>query len=298
MSERRRWMLLLLLPPLFWAGNALVGRATVGQVPPVGLSFWRWAVALVIILPFTWRSLVAALPVLKANWGAVLFLAVTSVTAYNTLLYLAVQTTTAINATLVASTMPLMIMIIARLWLKEAIRPAQLLGILVSGLGVAAVVSRGEPARLLALQFTPGDGLMQLATLSWAVYSLGLRRWRLPVDGLTLLTALIAVGLAVIFPLYLWELSTGARMAQGWQAPAAVLFTAVFPSLAAYYFWNRGVQAVGASVAGQFTYLIPLFTAIMAVAFLGEEFRWFHALGAGLIFAGIGLATLKVGRNP
>ncbi len=291
MSDRRRWLILLLLPPLFWAGNALVGRAVVDDMTPVTLSFWRWVAALAFILPFTARGLAAHLPILVARWRVVVPLGLFSVAAYNTLLYLALRSTSAINATLVGTSLPLMVLVLARLWLNEPIHKRQAAGIAVSALGLLAVVAKGDPTSLLRLDVVPGDLLMLLATLSWSIYSVMLRKHPLPVPGFTLLAALIAVGVAAITPLYLWEAATGPALPSTPAALGAVAYTAVFASLAAYYFWNRGVATVGAAVAGQFTYLIPLFTAGLAVALLGEEFRWFHAAGGALIFAGIALAT-------
>lgn len=291
MNGRRVWLALLVVPPLLWAGNALVGRAIVGAIEPIELSFWRWLVALVAILPFTGRRLLAHRGLLLAHWRAVTVMGLCSVAAYNTLLYMAVHTTSAINATLMGSCMPLMILLLGRLWLGEPIRPAQAVGILVSACGMLAVVTRGEPGRLLDLQFTPGDGLMVLATLAWAIYSVMLRRFPLPVPGATLLTAFIIVGLAALTPLFLWHAQHAPVLAGGPKVLGAIAYTGLLASLVAFYFWNRGVVAVGAATAGQYSYLIPLFTALMAIPLLGEEFRWFHALGGGLIFAGIALAT-------
>lgn len=297
MNHTTLWRLLLVLPPLFWAGNALVGRATVGEVPPIALSFWRWALALLILLPFTLRQVIAARHLLRANFGLLAVLGLTSVAAYNTLLYVALQTTAAINATLVATSLPVAILVLSRLWLAEPIRPAQVAGILVSLAGVLAVIAKGDPARLAALGFGGGDLLVLAAVLSWAVYTVLLRRHPLAVPGLALLTVLIAIGVVAILPLYLWELSTGAAIAPRWSAWAAIAYTAVFPSVLSYYFWNRGVGAVGAAVAGQYNYLMPLFTGVLAVPLLGEHFLWYHGLGGALIFGGIWLATARLGAR-
>jgi drug/metabolite transporter (DMT)-like permease len=290
-TGKRAWLFLLAVPPLLWAGNALVGRSVISLLSPIELAFWRWLLALALLLPFTLRSLLEHRPVLVGRWRAVIGLGLTSVAAYNTLLYMAVHTTTAINATLMGSSMPLMILVLGRLWLGEPIRPAQAWGILVSACGMLAVVTRGEAARLLDLQLTPGDGLMLAATLSWAVYSVMLRRYPLPVPGFTLLTALIMVGVVALAPLYAAHVVAHGLPAAGLPVWGAIGYTALFASLVAYYLWNRGVAAVGAAVAGQYSYLIPLFTALLAIPLLGEEFHFYHALGGGLIFAGIGLAT-------
>jgi drug/metabolite transporter (DMT)-like permease len=290
-NERRVWLALLVVPPLLWAGNALVGRAIVGTMEPIELAFWRWLVALLAILPFTGRSLLAHRHLLLGRWRAVVAMGLTSVAAYNTLLYMAMHTTTAINATLMGASMPLMILLLGRLWLNEPIRPAQAVGIAVSACGMLAVVTRGEPGRLLALHLTPGDGLMLLATLSWAVYSVMLRRYALPVPGSTLLAAFIIVGVAALAPWFVWYALAAPRPSASLPVLGAVAYTGLLASLVAYYFWNRGVAAVGAATAGQYSYLIPLFTALMAIPLLGEELRWFHLLGGGLIFAGIALAT-------
>lgn len=288
-----RSFLLLLLPPLFWAGNALLARATAGDLPPVALAFWRWILALVLILPFTGRDLWASRGILWRHWRPVLGMALTSVAAYNTLLYMAVQTTTAINATLVGTALPVMVLLLARLWLGDPIRPRQALGMAVSIIGLLTVVTRGEPARLATLTLTPGDGLMLLASASWATYSVMLRRFPIPVRGFTLLTALIVLGWLMILPFYLFELSLGYTVHLRPMTLGVIAYTAVCASLLAYYFWNLGVTSVGAPTAGLFANLIPLFTAILGVALLGETFAWFHALGGGLIFAGIALATTR-----
>lgn len=294
MTSKRLWLGLLVVPPLLWAGNALVGRAVVGIVDPVELSFWRWLLALCVLLPFTLRHLLAYRYQLLRAWPVVVVMGVCSVGAYNTLLYIAVHTTTAINATLMGACMPLMILLLSRVWLGEAIRPAQAVGILVSACGMLAVVTRGDPGRLLALTLTPGDGLMVLATLAWAVYSVMLRRYPVPVPATTLLAALIVVGLLSLAPFFVWFAWHHPVASGGLVELGSVAYTGLLASLVAFYLWNRGVAMVGAAIAGQYSYLIPLFTALFAIPLLGEEFHWYHAAGGGLIFAGIALATRRV----
>ncbi len=296
MSPRRLLLspyLLTALPPLFWAGNAVVGRAVVGELPPVAMSFWRWAVALAILLPVGLPLLLREAAVIRRHWRVLLALSVTSVTAYNTLLYLALQSTTAINATLVGSSLPIAILGLSWVWLGERTTPRQLAGFALSLAGVLAVIARGDPQVLLALELRPGDLWMLAATLSWAVYSVLLRRHPVPLRPVALLTLQVALGLLCLLPFYGWELALGLRATASPQTLAAILYVAVFASIAAYYFWNKGVAELGPGTAGQYAYLIPVFTAVLAVLFLGEQFQWFHAAGLVLIFGGIWVATRK-----
>ncbi|MBF0324408.1 DMT family transporter [Magnetospirillum moscoviense] len=293
MTRRTRWLFLLVLPALFWAGNAVMARASVGDIPPVALNFWRWVLALALLAPFTLRDLWRHADIVRAHWHHLLAQGLVSVAAYNALLYLSLQTTTAINATLVGSSLPLMVLLLARLWLGEPIRGRALLGIVVSVAGVALVVTKGQPWRVAEVGLTPGDAIMLAATLSWALYSVMLKRFPVPLAPFTLLTALMIVGVVAAAPFYLWEAAMGASLELSARNLAVIAYTSVFASLAAYYFWNNGVVIVGAATAGQFTYLIPLFAAILGILLLGEEFRTFHAAGAALIFGGLFLAGRK-----
>ncbi|MBF0335317.1 MAG: DMT family transporter [Alphaproteobacteria bacterium] len=278
---------LMVLPPLFWAGNAIVGRAVVGEIPPIALSFWRWSLGLAILLPFGLPRLLPEMGIVRRRWPLLVALAVTSVSAYNSFLYVAVQTTTAINATLVGTSLPVVTMLLSWLWLGERGSWRQTAGMAVSLGGVVLVIAQGDPAGLLALEGRPGDLWMLAATVCWAVYSVLLRRHPPGMDPIALLTALIAIGLVFITPFYLYELATGPGFAVTPRSLAVLGYVATFPSLLAYYFWNRGVAVLGAGLTSQYTYLVPVFAAGLATVLLGEEFRWFHAAGLLLIFSGI-----------
>ncbi len=286
----------LVLPPLFWSGNAVLARAAVGAVPPFTLSFWRWAIALLILLAVAWPRLVDQRHVVRRHWRLLLALAVSSVTAYNTLLYLALQTTTAINVTLVGSVMPVTIVALSWAWLGERLGPLQAVGMAVSLLGVLLVISDGRPASLLELRVRAGDGWVLLAMASWSVYSVLLRRHPVPMDPVAQITVLVLFGLPFILPLYLWEVAQGTVMPLTPGNMAVVGYAALFPGVLAYYFWNRGVAGVGAGVAGQYTYLVPILTALLSTLFLGETVRWFHLVALAFIFSGIALANRRPKR--
>lgn len=274
---------------LFWAGNAVVARGTVGIIPPLAMSFWRWVIALLILLPFAWPHLRREWRVAVSRWQHLLGLAILSVASYNTLLYLAAQTTTAVNITLISATMPVIIALMARLLLGSRLQWLQWAGILLALSGVAIIVLLGTSPS--AAVINRGDLIIIAAVLSWGLYSV-LLRWRpLPLHQLTVLLALIILGLPFILPFYLWELSTQGGITLSSEALLNLFYIGLFPSVLAYLFWNYGVSSVGPSRAGMFIYLVPIFTAAVAWFVLGERLYGRHALGAVLILAGLYFST-------
>lgn len=282
---------IMILPPLFWAGNAIAGRMAVGQLPPIALAFWRWLFALLIILPFGLPKIVAQWDEVRRRWRILAPVALFSVTAYNTLLYVALTSTTAVNATLVSAAIPVAIVLLSRLWLGEKVGLRQSAGIVISLAGVVLVIARGDPGNLRRLGLQAGDVWVLAAVASWAIYSVLLRRHPTNLSPLALLTVQMSLGWLFLIPFYLWELTTGQAFVLTIQNAGLIAFVAIFPSILAYHLWNQGVASLGANLAGQYTYLIPIFTALLAVFFLDEAFRWFHAAGLIAIIGGIRLAA-------
>jgi len=284
--------LLLILAPLFWSGNFIVGRAVRDTVPPVALAFWRWFGGFTAVIAF-------AAPHLRHDWRAILrhwpilcVLAATGIAAYNTFLYLGLATTTSINALLLQSTMPLVILVCSFALFGERPGIAQIAGVLLSLAGVLVIIGRGDLAMLGALRFDAGDLWVFAAVVSYALYSALLRR-RPPIHALSFLAVTFFLGWALLIPFYLHELESGAAPRLDATTVSAVLYVAVLPSAVAYLCWNRGVELVGANRAGQFMHLLPVFGSVLAVLVLGEAFRPFHAAGAALIFCGIALAQFR-----
>jgi drug/metabolite transporter (DMT)-like permease len=290
--------LLLVAATLLWSGNFVLGRAVHGHVPPVALAFWRWAVALAILLAVAAPRVRAQWPALRRGWRVLVPLGVLGVGNFNTMVYVGLQETTATNAVLLNSACPAFILAIAALTGGGRPAPRQLVGIATSLAGVAVLVSRGEPAALLALSFAPGDAWVLGAVLSWALYTVLLARRPAGVDPVVLLTALVAVGVAWIAPFYAWEAARGARLTWDAVTVASVLYVAIFASLAAYAAWNRAVADVGASRAGVFLHLMPAFGTVLAVLLLGESFRAFQAAGIALVLLGVALAGTPRPRLP
>ena len=291
--------LLAALPPMFWAGNFVLARALHTDLPPIALSFWRWAVALLILLPFALPALLrqrqALGDALRAHWRLLALLALLGITGYNTLLYLGLQDTTATNAVLLSASAPVMIVALSFVLQGERLRPAAVTGLALSLTGVMVIMAKGDPSAMLRLAPAPGDGLVLATALDWALYSVLLRRRPAGIDPLVFLTTLVALGLLPLAGLYAWELSTGARFAPTAANLAAIGYVAVFPSVLAYIIWNHAVAALGANRTGQYIHLLPAFGVLLGVLLLGEPIEWFHGLGAGLIAAGI---VLSARRGP
>lgn len=288
----RRTAVLLTLPPLFWAGNAVVARMIVGQFPPLALSFLRWAVALAILLPFAWRALREQRAAIRAHWKTVALIGVIGVGGYNTFQYLAVQTSTALNVTLIASSTPVFVLAVGALFFGERPRRAQLVGALLSIVGVLVVLTRGDPANLLQVSFVAGDLIMLAANLTWTIYTWLLRKRRPALPIAPFLAVQMIFGVLAIAPFAAAE-ALVAQQTVRWNATTvlALLYVATLPSLVAYYCWDRGVARVGAVIPVYFANLTPLFAAALSTALLGEAPRPYHAVALALIVGGIHLAA-------
>ncbi|WP_193075886.1 DMT family transporter [Pseudomonas sp. FME51] len=288
----RHWAVIgLLITALAWAGNALIARGTAGMLPPISLSFWRWTLALLLLLPFTITGLWRYRRLLLENWMRVAILAALSISSYNTLLYQAAQSTGAINLTLVGTGLPVTAFFWSVLLLRQWPARATLCGALLGLCGLLLILAGGQPARLLGLQFNDGDLIMLVAVFSWGLYSVLLQRWVMPVPGLVLMAAMLLCGVPLLIPFFLWELAHVGSMPITWQAAGAVSYTAVFASLVAYVAWNNGVKVLGPATASLFSYLVPAFTALLGVLLLGEQLHWYHLAGGALTFTGLIVAT-------
>ncbi len=283
--------LALALSSLFWSGNFIVGRALRDQAQPVALNFWRWTIALAIILYFSLPVLRQHYPLLLKQWRFILLLAITGIAGFHIGVYQALQTTTAINALLFLSISPVMIVILSRLAFREPIRLHQLLGIIISLLGVVALLTRGDPEQLLLLQFNVGDLWMLMSVLLWSIYSVVLRKKPVELPQLAMLSGTIIAGVVVMLPLYLFTASNGLGLELNLATTGGLLYISVFASVVAYFCWNHGVNQIGPNKAGTFLHLLPLFGAVLSMIFLGEVVHTYHLIGATLIAGGIGLTN-------
>ncbi len=281
--------LLLSLTSLFWAINIVLGRFIAGTIPPVILSEIRWACAALIALPFAWDHLRRDWPLIRHTLPMMLLLSLTGIATYNTLAYTGLQYTEAINALLMQSAGPLLIALWSLVLFRDRLTAGQLLGILTSLFGVLVIILRGDPAALLSLHLNPGDLWMLVALVVYGLYAASLRR-RPPIHPISFLAFTMAAGAIMLFPAAVIEFTAGRRIHPTPAAFAVFAYVAVFPSLLAYLFFNRGVELIGANRAGPFFHLMPVFGSVIAIVFLGERPQAFHAVGYALIIGGIFIA--------
>jgi hypothetical protein len=296
-----RTIAVLLVPPLMWAGNAVVGRLVAPLVPPVTLNFLRWAIAFLVLLPLAAWVLRRSGP-LQTHWRRYTLLGLLSVGLYNALQYLALKTSTPVNVTLVGASMPAFTLLIGALFFGQSLTLRSLLGALLSILGVGVVLAHGDLSRLAQVHFVIGDLYMLVATATWAWYSWLLTRTELDPPGLradwaAFLMVQVVPGLAWagVFAGAEWALATPPAIQWGGPLAAALVFVALGPAVLAYRAWGLGVQRVGPGIAGIFSNLTPLFAAVMSAAFLGEPPQGHHLVAFGLIISGIVVSSRRPG---
>jgi drug/metabolite transporter (DMT)-like permease len=278
---------------LFWAGSSVVGRHIAGEIPPLALNFWRWFFAFLIVLTWTGGELYRNRALVLAKWKYISSLALFSAIGFGALHYVALQYTTAINGALFQGLMSICILISALIILGDRFGGRESTGVILGFAGVAFIVTRGDPEVIRALSFNIGDIILLLATMSYSVYAVFLRRAPPELSSSALMAGMFGFATLYMLPLWLFEVYVLDRsMPINLTAAWSVAFMTIGPSVLAQIFWAFSVSRVGPGRAGYFIYLSPVFGVILAVSLLGEQFRWFHAVGIALIFTGIWLATL------
>jgi len=279
--------LLLTLPPLFWASNWIIGRALHSEIPPMAMTFFRWLFAILILAPFARPHDCRDWPVIRAHWKTMVALGALGVGTHNGLSYLGLNYTTATNGVILNSFIPVMIIMLSWLFLRERLTQLQAAGVVISLTGVLTVLCKGSLDALLEFRLNAGDLIIIASMAMWAIYTIGLR-WRPPgISMLSFLLAVAVVGDLCVLPLWLGEMALGRYIVWSWTNAAALVAVATFSSVLAYILWNRGVEAVGANVAGLFVHLMPVYGVVLAWLFLGERMAAFQVAGIALILAGI-----------
>ncbi len=274
-----------------WSGNYIIARSLSGSIPPVSLALLRWSVAVVAILPFAAKHLLSERRTILRHLPYLAITAFLGVTLFNTLVYFAGRSTTAVNLSLISITFPIFVVVLSALTDREAPTARTAAGIVLVVAGVVTLITRGDPGAILALAFAPGDLLMLVASLVFAVYSLLLRRRPKDLGIWSFQASTFVLGTIMLLPAFLLQPAPSTPPETGMRVALAVLYLGIFASLTAFILWNRSVELLGPSRAGMLYYTMPLFGGLWSTLFLGEGITTAHLASAVLIVTGILLAN-------
>ena len=287
--------LMLICATLFWAGNFMIGKfAFLTNIPPMSLVFYRWSLVWLILLPFTFKEIIRSKEIILKNLPLLLFLALTSVGLFNSFTYLSLVHTQVINASLFNTAIPAIIILLCFLFKIEKTNKYQILGLIISVLGILSIITKLDLEIIQSLNFNKGDLIMIGGVISWGLYSSFLKKKTFTLPLLTLVHILCSLGLIFIFPQFIYEFSQGQEINFNIDLFYILIFLALFPSIGSYYCWAGAVSIIGANRAGIFLSLIPLFSTIMAIFFYNEQFRFFHLIGSILIILGLFLSNKEI----
>jgi drug/metabolite transporter (DMT)-like permease len=286
---------MLLLATLFWAGNFIIGKiAFLENVPPFSLTFFRWLLVWLILIPFTYKELFKYKKVIFKNTPLLFFLGLTSVGLFNSFIYNALNFTQVINASLFNAVIPAAIILFCFLFKLDQTNKYQLMGLILTIFGILSIITKLDLNILLTLNFNKGDLLMIGAVITWGIYSAFLKKKKFEVSLLTFVHILCTFGLLALIPQFLYEFMQGQTVTVNSTFIYSILYLAIFPSIGSYYCWAGAVSIIGANRAGIFLSLIPLFSAIMAILFFHEKFQFYHFIGSILTLFGLFLSNKKI----
>jgi len=294
LSKDKTAYIFLIFTTLFWAGNFIVGKAaSLFEIPPFTLNFYRWTFAWLILAPFTLKEIIEKKNYILENIKLITILGITSITIFNSIVYYSLNFTQVISGVLMISTIPVMIIIFCWLFKIEKTNIYQVLGVIFSLSGVVVIITRANLNLLINLNFNKGDLWMVVAMLSWAMYSALLRKKKLEISQLSLLQTIISAGLIFLLPAYLIELALGYKATIHLPFILTLSYVVLFPGLASFILWIKGIAIIGSNRAGIFLHLIPIFSTIFAIIIFKEKFMLYHLIGAILIISGIILSSKK-----
>ena len=286
---------MLVCATLFWSGNFIVGKfAFLENIPPLSLVFYRWLLVWIILLPFTYKEIIKYKDTIFNNLPLLFFLGFTSVGLFNSFTYLSLIHTQVINSTLFNTAIPAVIILLCFLFKIEKTNKFQILGLIISVLGILSIITKLDIKIFLSLNFNKGDIIMIGGVITWGIYSTLLKKKKFTLPLLTLVHVICTFGLICVFPQFFYEFSQGQIIEFNTNLFYILIFLALFPSIGSYYCWAGAVSIIGANRAGIFLSLIPLFSTIMAIAFYKEQFQFFHLIGAILIIIGLFLSNKEI----
>ena len=293
-NNNRLAYLILILTTIFWSGNFIVGKAaSMFQIPPFSLNFYRWFFAGLILFPFTYKEIINNKKYVLDNLGFFIILGITSITIFNSIVYYSLYYTQVISGILMISTIPVWIIFISSILKIEKTNIFQIIGVILSLTGVIFIITKEDLNLIKNLDFNKGDLSMVIAMFSWAIYSALLKSKKYEISQVSLLEVVIICGLFFLIPIYFIEMNMGNLIILGKPFYLILAYVVIFPGLASFFFWIKGISIIGANRAGIFLHLMPIMGAIMAMLIFEERFMFYHILGAIFIIAGITLSNKK-----
>ena len=287
--------LFLVLATFCWSGNFIVGKfATVYEIPPLTLNVFRWISVWFILIPFTYKEIFENLTYIKKNWLVISFMGVITISTFNSVVYFALNYTQVINAVLMLSAIPAATIVLSSLMKIEETNIFQLLGLILSIIGIGSIISNGDIQKIISLDFNKGDMWMLVCVITWSLYSTLLKKNNFKISQFTLIQLMVSVGILFLIPQFFYEKSIGLELNLDKNFFLILIYVAIFPAIAAYYFWQKGIEIIGPNRASMFIQLMPLFSAVMAIIIFKEKFELYHFVGAIFILSGIYLSNRKV----
>ena len=295
MNNNNLAYILLIFTTIFWSGNFIVGKAaSLHEIPPFSLNFYRWFFAGLILLPFTFKELVKKKVHILENLGTFVLLGVTSITIFNSVVYYSLYHTQVITGVLMISTIPVWIILISTILNIEKTNLYQIIGLILSLIGVVSIVTKTDIEIIKNLDFNKGDMSMIIAMFSWAIFSSLLKKKSYEISKIALLQVIIICGLIFLIPIYITEFYLGNVIELKKPFFLTLTYVVIFPGLLAFFFWIKGVSIIGANRAGIFLHLMPIIGTILAIIFFNEKFMFYHLIGAIFIVAGISISNKSV----
>jgi len=295
LSKDKTAYIFLILATLFWSGNFIVGKAaSLFEIPPFTLNFYRWTFAWLILAPFTLKEIIQKKDHILQNIKLILILGITSITVFNSIVYYSLNFTQVISGVLMISIIPVMIIFFSWIFKIEKTNIYQILGVIFSLLGVAVIVTKADFYILINLNFNKGDLWMVIAMFSWAIYSALLRKKKFELSQISLLEVIISAGLILLLPAYLIEMALGFELNVNLPFILTLSYVVLFPGLASFICWIKGIALIGSNRSGIFLHLMPIFSTVLAIIIFNEKFMNFHLFGAIFIIGGIFLSSKKV----
>ena len=294
MSKNYTAYIFLVLATLFWSGNFIVGKfATLFEIPPLTLNFFRWVMVWFILFPFTYREILYKKNYIKENWLLISFMGIITISTFNSVVYFALNYTQVINAVLMLAGIPALVMILSSIMNIEKANIFQFVGLILSILGVGTIISNADIQKILSLNFNKGDLWMLVCVISWSLYSTLLKKKKLELTQFTFIQLMVTVGVIFLIPQYLYEQSIGLEISINKFFIVILLYVVIFPAIAAYYCWQKAIELIGPNRSAIFVQLMPLFSALMAILIFKEKFQLYHFIGGTFILSGIYLSNRK-----